>query len=73
MPADKEKKPGTTVGPVLEQRRKRCTGVHWFANELIKAIVLLKINELSTKHTSGHTKMQSTQLKSFFCTMDDME
>ncbi len=38
---------------MLEQRRKRCTGVHWFANELLKAIVLLKINELSTRHTPG--------------------
>ena len=28
-----------------------CTGVHWFANELIKAIVLLKINQLSPRHT----------------------
>ncbi len=31
-----------------------CTGVHWFANELIKAIVLLEINQLSTRHTSAH-------------------
>ena len=32
---------------------KRCTGVHWFANELIKAIVLLEINQLSTRRTSA--------------------
>ncbi len=32
-------------------KSQRCTGVHWFANELIKAIVLSEINQFNTRHT----------------------
>ena len=41
-----------------------CTGVHWFANELIKAIVLLKINQLSPRQTSVQIiKFDATQIR----------
>ncbi len=41
-----------------------CTGVHWFANELIKAIVLLEINQLSNQSSTRHTSAHPVLVKS---------